>query len=86
MKKKILSLVFCTVCFFGLASFASAAEDTVKVGLYYGDSALASANLENAEGSGYALGWFDESTRDFVRIGYLEEETITVTVNCGYHV
>lgn len=86
MKKKFLSLLFCAVCALGLTAFANAAEDTVKVGLYYGNSALASANLENAVGSGYTLGWFDETTRDFVDVGYLENEAITVTVNCGHHV
>ncbi len=86
MKKKILSLVFCFCCILGLTAFANAAEDTLKVGLYYGNNALASANLENAEGSGYTLGWFDETTRDFVEVGYLENEVITVTVNCGHHV
>ena len=35
---------------------ARAGEDIIKVGLYYGDKALYSANLQNDVGSGYALG------------------------------
>lgn len=86
MRNRLLSLLLCMLCAAGLTAVASAAEDTLKVGLYYGSNALASANLENAVGSGYQLGWFDEVTRDFVSIGALEEEVVTVTVNCGYHV
>lgn len=86
MKNRVLSLFLCTLCAFCLTAFAQAAEDTLKVGLYYGSNALSSANLQNAVGSGYHIGWFDESTRDFVKIGELDEEKITMTVNCGYHV
>ena len=60
---------------------ARAAEDTLRVGLNYGGSALYSANLQNFQGSGYYLGWFDESTRDFVQAGYLEEEKISMTAD-----
>ena len=58
---------------------ARAGEDIIKVGLYYGDKALYSANLQNDVGSGYALGWFDENTRQFQEIGYLEDEKISMT-------
>ncbi|MDR1589774.1 MAG: SpoIID/LytB domain-containing protein [Oscillospiraceae bacterium] len=42
----------------------------VRIGLYYGDSALQSANLQNVTdlGSGYDFGYFDAS-RNFVPIG-----------------
>ena len=86
MKNKLISFLMCAFCVVGLTAIANAADDTLKVGLYYGNDALASANLENAVGSGYQLGWFDEVTRDFVVVGSLGEETITVTVKCGYHV
>lgn len=86
MKNKLLSIILCVFCVAGLTAYADAAEDTLKVGLYYGSNALASANLENAVGSGYQVGWFDEMTRDFVPVGTLADESITVTVNCGYHV
>jgi stage II sporulation protein D len=43
---------------------------TVKIGLYYGSSALPSANLQNVTGygSGYDFGYFDDA-RNFVPIG-----------------
>lgn len=86
MKKKILTLFFCAVCTFVLTAFANAAENVVKVGLYYNDTALEAANLKNEVGNGYQVGWYDETTRDFISVGWLEEQAITVTVNCGYHV
>ena len=86
MKNRLLSLVLCLFCAVGLTAFADAAEDTLKVGLYYGSNALASANLENEVGSGYKVGWYDESTRDFVSVGKIDDRTITMTVDCGYHV
>ena len=86
MKNKLLSILLCMFCVAGLTAYANAAEGTLKVGLYYGSNALDSANLENAVGSGYQVGWFDESSRDFVAVGTLVDESITVTVNCGYHV
>ena len=73
-----------------LTAPAWAAEDTLKVGLYYGSSALPSANLQNYQGSGYRLGWFDEESRDFVEVGWLEEEKITMSADGvsgpAYHV
>lgn len=64
-----------------LAVSAHATEDMIKVGLYFGSNALYSANLQNYEGSGYRLGWFDENTRDFQEIGYLTEEKISMTAD-----
>jgi len=60
-------------------TFASAAEDSslLRVGLYYGDSALSTANLENSVGSGYRLGYFD-SDLSFVQLGYTTETKISV--------
>ena len=87
MKKKLFTLLVLALCVLSFPAFAAAAENTLKVGLYYGSGALASANLQNEVGSGYTLGWFDESTRDFNAVGFInDEEKITVTVNCGYHV
>lgn len=58
--------------------------DKVRVGLYYYDgessvrnTTLDSANLENAVGSGYRFGYFDEE-RNFVELGYTEERAITM--------
>ncbi len=51
MKNKLLPLFFVVTFFLLSAPSASAVTNgVVKVGLRYGSSALASANLENAEG------------------------------------
>lgn len=39
---------------------AAGASDTVRIGLAYGSTALAAANLQNSVGSGYRLGYFDD--------------------------
>ncbi|MDR2606601.1 MAG: SpoIID/LytB domain-containing protein [Oscillospiraceae bacterium] len=50
---------------------------TVKVGLYYGNSGLAYANLQNEVGSGYEFGYFNEY-RTFVPLGYTDLQKITM--------
>ncbi|MDE6456768.1 MAG: hypothetical protein K2L38_12920 [Dysosmobacter sp.] len=62
MKNKLLTL-FLVVTFFALGAPRAEAvkNDIVKVGLRYGSSALFSANLENAVGSGYEFGYFEEA-------------------------
>lgn len=55
-------------------------EDTgtvVQVGLYYGNSALNSANLQNAVGNGYRVGYMNED-RQFQCLGYLDEINVSV--------
>lgn len=79
MKKLFLTFFLCMLTVVTLTVSARAAEDIIKVGLYYGDDALFSANLQNYQGSGYDLGWFDESTRAFNAIGHLNEEKISMT-------
>ena len=66
MKKllRVICLCFFTAAILTAGAFAS--ENTLKVGLYYGSSALFSANLQNYQGSGYELGWFDEESRSFI--------------------
>lgn len=79
MKKLLLTILFVVTFFaFGAASAGAVVNDTVKVGLRYGDNALFSANLENAVGSGYAFGWFD-SRREFCRVGWTDETAISMT-------
>ncbi|MBR5543657.1 MAG: SpoIID/LytB domain-containing protein [Oscillospiraceae bacterium] len=41
------------------------ANPTVRVGLYYGNNAMISANLQNVEGYGYRFGFFD-SAHNFI--------------------
>jgi stage II sporulation protein D len=62
------------------ASPAKCAEDPVpmvRIGLYWGDTALEAANLQNAVGSGFAFGYFDEE-RSFVPVGETQETAITM--------
>lgn len=79
MKKLLLTI--CLVVSFSALSAppARALEgDVVKVGLRFGSSAMFSANLENAEGSGYAFGYYDEDRR-FEELGWTEERAISMT-------
>lgn len=79
MKKLLMSLAVVVLFFACTAVSAGAVENnTVKVGLRYASSALFSANLENAVGAGYEVGYFDDA-RDFVPLGYLDETTISMT-------
>ena len=88
MKKKLtkltavlLSAVMMLLLLPGLSITSSAVSytpsfQTVKVGLFYGSSALPSANLENASGygSGYRFGYYNDY-RDFQSIGAATDET-----------
>ena len=49
----------------------------VRVGLYWGNSALEAANLQNAVGSGFQFGYFDDN-RCFVPVGSTEKTAITM--------
>ena len=56
------------------------AEDPVsmvRVGLYWGSTALEAANLQNAVGSGFSFGYFDELRR-FVTVGWTDSTAITM--------
>lgn len=65
MKKFLISasLIF-LLSVFALA--APEANPTVRVGLYYGNNAMISANLQNIEGVGYSFGYFD-ANHNFVQ-------------------
>lgn len=78
--KKLLIMTFLVVTFFALSAVSAAAvvNDTLKVGLRYGGTALFSANLENAVGEGYEFGFFDED-REFESIGWTDEIAISMT-------
>ena len=53
--------------------------DKLKIGLFYGSSALPTANLQNVTGygSGYRVGFFD-TNNTFTALGELTDRTITV--------
>lgn len=78
MKKFFCTFFLCLLAAVTLSVSARAAEDILKVGLYYGSTALPAANLENHTGSGYALGWFDEDIRAFHQIDYTSERKLTI--------
>ncbi|MDR0905068.1 MAG: SpoIID/LytB domain-containing protein [Oscillospiraceae bacterium] len=51
-------------------------NDTVRIGLYYGATALQAANLQNVDGyGGFEFGYFDPDTRAFISIGATTGET-----------
>lgn len=83
-KRKISASVFCILAALFLTFFCAeptrGAEDPVnmvRVGLYWGSTALEAANLQNAVGSGFRFGYFDES-RNFVPVGYTGITAITM--------
>ncbi len=83
MKKVFLTFFLCMLTAATLAVSARAAEDILKVGLYYGGSALPSADLQNYQGSGYDLGWFDGETREFYPLVHVDEEKLTIMAVSG---
>ena len=86
MYKFFRTFLLCSFLAVTLTVYAHAAEDTLKVGLYYGNNALFSANLQNEQGSGYHLGWFDESTRAFTSLGRLSNEKISMTADGAIYI
>ena len=82
--KKLLVTAAVVVTFFALtaASAGAVVDGVIKVGLRYGSSAMFSANLENAQGSGYAFGYFD-GNRQFVPMGYTDVTDLGGI--CNYH-
>lgn len=83
MKNRLLLLLL-VVTFFALRPPEASAvtNGVVKVGLRYGSTALASANLENAEGAGYEFGYYDGDRR-FVSLGRTDVTTITMSPSGG---
>lgn len=56
--------------------------ETVRVGLYYGSTALTEARLENDIGSGYRFGYYD-SDRVFHAVGSTTETQLAMLPDCG---
>ena len=82
------ALVLAVACVLPLphASAATVTVDpTIRVGLFFGSSALPGANLLNDVGSGYRFGYFDESL-EFVTLGNTSETAISMvkTQNVWY--
>lgn len=86
MKRYLLTGLFAALLVALLTVSAGAISgNTVKVGLYYGGSALSAANLENAVGSGYSFGYYN-SSRTFVPVGTTAERKLTMTPSSGYRI
>lgn len=80
MKKLITYLLSLCILFspiFVANAKAASEQDTVRVGLFYGTSALATANLENSTGTGYRFGYYDSADR-FVSVGSTVETQISM--------
>lgn len=79
MKKYIVCLLLMITlpCLAPLRA-AAVVEGVLTVGLRWGDTALPSANLENAVGSGYAFGYYDGARR-FVPLDQTDCTAITMT-------
>lgn len=82
MGKKIIQfaaiLFAAVICLSGVVSAADAAEqDVIRVGLFYGSSALPGANLLNDVGTGYRFGYLDGDAR-FCPVGSTGESAISV--------
>lgn len=56
---------------------SSSSGQVIRVGLYYASGALPTANLQNAVGSGFYFGYYDDDY-DFVRLGWTNVEAITM--------
>ena len=82
MKKRffLTATIFLFLSVYGITASAAVVNETAKVGLYYGENALYSANLENRSGygSGYYFGYYDAS-RNFQVLGQTEHTQLSVT-------
>lgn len=78
--KRILSFLLCLIILQVNAVASSSLDKKLKVGLYYGSSALDTANLLNQTGSGYEFGYFD-SKNAFVSLAKTDIEAITITAD-----
>lgn len=82
MRKKFVQIAAFALALILLPVFPAAAlpeeesETMIRVGLYYGSSALPGANLQNDEGSGYRFGYMDGDA--FCQIGFTEETKISM--------
>lgn len=80
--KKLFFMISVFVLLMASATVSASAvtNGVVKVGLYYGNNAIYSANAQvvTGKGEGFELGYYDEA-RQFVPLGYIAENSISVT-------
>ena len=67
MKKMICFLAFFVIFCTMSAVFAVDANPILRVGLYYDEDAMATANLQVINGTGYRFGFFD-SNKNFISL------------------
>lgn len=79
--KKILFALCLSACLGMMipSAFATVNIDTMRVGLYYDDTRLTSANLANINGSGYRFGYYTNKTT-FVPLGQTAETSVTMVI------
>lgn len=80
MKRRIamaLPAVIIAAALGGQPAYGGDSNPTVRVGLYYGANAMASANLANEVGSGYQFGYYDEG-KNFLKLYETNREKLTV--------
>lgn len=85
--RKFLILISALFALSVVALAAPEANPTVRVGLYYGNNAMISANLQNIDGIGYRFGFFD-SAHNFIT-QFTENSTNRISMlkdaNIYYH-
>ena len=77
---RLITALLTAALFLGCsAAFAGAAgiKETLRVGLFYGSTALPGANLENSVGNGYRFGWYDDGLA-FHQVGSTTETQISM--------
>ena len=83
---RFVAVLLAAALCFGCVTFAAGSDtkETLRVGLFYGSTALPGANLENSVGSGYRFGWYDDNLT-FHQLGSSPETQISVvkTQNAG---
>lgn len=76
---RFVAVLLAAALCFGCVTFAAGSDtkETLRVGLFYGSTALPGANLENSVGSGYRFGWYDDNLT-FHQLGSSAETQISV--------
>ncbi|MGE4548435.1 MAG: SpoIID/LytB domain-containing protein [Intestinibacillus sp.] len=65
------------------ASSAEVTTETVRVGLFYGSSALAAPQLQNYQGSGYQAGYYDDN-EVFHSLYPISQEKVAILKDANY--
>ena len=76
---RFMAVLLAAAACLGCVTFAagSGGKEILRVGLFYGSTALPGANLENSVGSGYRFGWYDDSLM-FHQLGSSAETQLSV--------